>query len=106
MNEVGSGLPTDFRLRTRFYMKLNGPLGWNLKYIRYVHKLRSYTCLDVMCVHFHLHKRTWCGYFNLHMHTMSTKGEFPCRPLAHHNCHLMTLGVQVHLLISWHEHVQ
>ena len=24
----------------------------------------------------------------------------------HHNCHLMTLGVQVHSLTSWHEHVQ
>ena len=24
----------------------------------------------------------------------------------HHKCHLMTLGVQVHLLIYWHEYVQ
>ena len=24
----------------------------------------------------------------------------------HHSCHLVTLGVQVCLLISWHEHVQ
>ena len=24
----------------------------------------------------------------------------------HHKCHLMTLGIQVHLLIAWHEYVQ
>jgi hypothetical protein len=24
----------------------------------------------------------------------------------HHKCHLMTLGVHMHLLISWHEYVQ